>query len=109
MALVNAQVPPRLQIPGALPRTQNVVPRRLSRPAAFTPREVKYHFTHRVTQLKWFHNLKIRPVSEEVEEPNYPSVPPSPTSAFDDEVNKLGFSLQNIGREEEEGEFFILA
>lgn len=95
LAFVNAQVPPRLQIPGALlaagarpppPRTQNVVPRRLSRPTAFTPRE-------------------IRPVSEEIEEPNYPSVSPSPaSSAFDDEVNKLGFSLQNLAREEAEEE-----
>lgn len=51
------------------------------------------------TTTTWL-NLKIRPVSEEIEEPNYPSV--SPSSAFDDEVNKLGFSLQNIAREEAE-------
>lgn len=42
-------------------------------------------------------------MSEEIEEPNYPSVSPSPaSSAFDDEVNKLGFSLQNLAREEAE-------
>lgn len=45
--------------------------------------------------------FQVRPVVEEIEEPNYPQ--PSPTSAFDEEVNKLGLSLQTGTRDDEEG------
>ncbi|XP_066145476.1 uncharacterized protein [Euwallacea fornicatus] len=88
-----SQLPQRFQVPGALPigtrpaplRTQSISPARLRRP---TPTLSS--------------GREVRPVIEDIEEPNYPSISPSPTSAFDEEVNKLGLSLQSIAREDEE-------
>lgn len=80
LCCTTAQVPQRLQISGALLASSRPVLRpqagpapRLRRPNAISsgPREV-------------------RPVVEDVEEPNYPQ---AATSAFDDEVNKLGLSV----------------
>ncbi|KAH1005183.1 hypothetical protein HUJ04_006213 [Dendroctonus ponderosae] len=92
LSYTTSQVPPRLQIPGAIPvgrpapfRTQSAPPSvRLRRPNAI-PSAAR----------------EVRPVVEEIEEPNYPQ--PSPTSAFDDEVNKLGLSLQSGARDDDEG------
>ncbi|XP_019769468.2 uncharacterized protein LOC109543958 isoform X1 [Dendroctonus ponderosae] len=91
LSYTTSQVPPRLQIPGAIPvgrpapfRTQSAPPSvRLRRPNAI-PSAAR----------------EVRPVVEEIEEPNYPQ--PSPTSAFDDEVNKLGLSLQSGARDDDE-------
>ncbi|KAF7268244.1 uncharacterized protein LOC143196668 [Rhynchophorus ferrugineus] len=91
LCYVTAQLPPRLQIPGAVIagarpsplRSQGGPGPRLRRPNVIpsAPREV-------------------RPVVEDVEEPNYPA----PASAFDNEVNKLGLSVLQTAVRDAAGE-----
>ncbi|KAL1510038.1 hypothetical protein ABEB36_004694 [Hypothenemus hampei] len=80
---VLSQIPTRIQVPGAISLgATRPGPRKFQ---SSGPREV-------------------RPVVEDIEEPNYPSPRPLTTSFLDDEVNKLGLALQEV-REEQEDRF----
>ncbi|XP_050303489.1 uncharacterized protein LOC126741181 [Anthonomus grandis grandis] len=97
LCYVSCQIPPRLQIPGAIPVGG-------ARPAPFRPQNALSAGGPRLRRPNVLQSSsrEVRPVVEEVEEPNYPVQAPvaRPTvSAFDEEVSRL--AQQSLEEEEE--------